>query len=320
MVKKKDKKHKKNKKTEKPVTTGIWISLLLILVSVCCQQAGKPENCYNLTPQNSLSDNTEISTMSQHNPNTGTYIMISGSSNYIRKNDKIVRWKSRPLWLSNKMRNKKIKIKNGNRETRNIIKITHWNMGNKKWENKMTEVDALILEKTPDIIFLSEANLFQTLPEHLRQIEGYKLHLPLTMSKHKYSRLVLLVKDGVNIKIHKNLMHEDLAVIWCSVLSGGKSVLKLGGVYREHQHLLKPKPNPSLTEQAQLNRWNLILHGWKRAASSKNCMFIGDTNLDFVRWHNPDKAHQKMILRTREEMEPLGFLQIINGVTRMWRG
>ena len=235
VVKKNDKKHKKNIKTEKrdrkPVTVWIWINLLVLLISVCSQQAGRPGT---LTPQNVLSDNTEISTISQCNPNIGTDILMGSWSNNFRKNDKIVKWKSRSLWLSNKLRNKKIKTTNGNREIRNIIKITHWNMGNKKWENKMTEVDALILEKTPDIIFLSEANLFQTLPEHLRQIEGYKLHLPLTMSKHKYARLVLLVKDGVNIKIHKNLMHEDLAVIWLSVLSGGKSVLKLGGGYTEN--------------------------------------------------------------------------------------
>ena len=130
------------------------------------------------------------------------------------------------------------------------------------------------------------------------------MHLPLTMMKHKYARLVLLVKDGVNVKIHNNLMHEDLAVIWLSVLSGGKNVLKLGGLYREHQHLLMPKPNPSKSDQAQLDRWNLILAGWKRAASSKNCMLIGDTNIDYARWHNPDGAHlrcpQRLISQQNE--------------------
>ena len=205
----------------------VWLNLLILLITTDCYQlAGKPGT---LKPQNELIDNTVTSTISQSSPNDRTYVLVGSWSNVYSNNDKLVKWKARSLWLSNKLRNKQIKITNGNRENRNIIKITHWNMGNKKWENKMTEVDALILEKTPDIIFLSEANLFQTLPEHLRQIEGYKLHLPLTMIKHKYARLVLLVKDGVNIKIHKNLMHEDLAVIWLSVLSGGKSVLKLGG-------------------------------------------------------------------------------------------
>ena len=209
---------------------------------------------------------------------------------------------------------------NGNREIRNIIKITHWNMGSKKWEKKLTEVDALILEKSPDLLFLSEANLYKSLPENLRQVEGYSLHLPLTMNKHHYSRIVLLVKNGVTVKIHPELMHEDLAVIWCSVMSGNKSVLKLGGVYREHRHLLKPKPNLSKTDQAQLDRWNLLLTGWKLAAKSKNCLLIGDFNLDYSRWNNAEGAQKKMIQRTKEEMEPLGFVQVISNITRTWHG
>ena len=49
-------------------------------------------------------------------------------------------------------------------------------------------------------------------------------------------------------------------------------------------------------------------------------MLIGDTNMDYVRWQNPDSAHLRMVQRTKEEMEPLGFVQIISGVTRTWRG
>ena len=69
---------------------------------------------------------------------------------------------------------------------RNWVKIAHWNMGNKFWQNKRTEVEAVILEKTPDLLFISEANLMETVPEEKRFIEGYTMYLPLTMMKHKY--------------------------------------------------------------------------------------------------------------------------------------
>ena len=46
---------------------------------------------------------------------------------------KINKWKNKSIWISNKQRNKMIKIKNGNRTDRNIVKIQHWNAGNSLW-------------------------------------------------------------------------------------------------------------------------------------------------------------------------------------------
>ena len=64
-------------------------------------------------------------------------------------------------------------------------------------------------------------------------------------------------------------MHEDVAVIWASVKVGNKSNMKVGGIYREHQMLLKSKPNPTKTDAAQLARWNLFLSGWKKQQKTK---------------------------------------------------
>ena len=75
--------------------------------------------------------------------------------------------------------------------------------------------------------------------------------------------------------------------------------------------LLKQKPNPTKTDAAQLERWNLFLIGWKKAARNKFCILIGDVNLDFCRWHNPEPAHIKWY-RGRN-------VQIIQGITRTWR-
>ena len=54
---------------------------------------------------------------------------------------------SKTIWLSSKLRNKRIKMVNGNRIDRNVIKIHHWNAGNKLWQNKMLTIEALLLEK-----------------------------------------------------------------------------------------------------------------------------------------------------------------------------
>ena len=53
------------------------------------------------------------------------------------------------------------------------LKISHWNAGSSWWESKRTEVQALIMETEPDLLFVSEANLRSDTPPELREIQGY---------------------------------------------------------------------------------------------------------------------------------------------------
>ena len=127
-------------------------------------------------------------------------------------------WDGMPRLLSSKLRNKRVKMYNGNRLIRNIIKLAHWNLGNSKWENKLIEIEALVLELTPDLIFISEANMWDSVPDYQRNIPGYKLFVPQAMmKKHKYARIVLLAREGLDIKIHEELMHQDISMMWVSV-------------------------------------------------------------------------------------------------------
>ena len=62
------------------------------------------------------------------------------------------------LSLSNKARNKLVRSRNGN-EGNNILKIQHWNLGSRHWHRKRTEIEALLQESEPDLLFISEANM-----------------------------------------------------------------------------------------------------------------------------------------------------------------
>ena len=204
---------------------------------------------------------------------------------------------------------------------RNIVHIAHWNAGNAKWEKKITELEALLQDKLPDVIFISEANLFATLPDYQRKVEGYSMHIPESMmKKHAYVRLVMLVREGIEIEVHHELMHEDVSMIWASLKYSERKKMKIGGVYREHQLLMHPKPNPTLHDDAQLRRWNIIIRSWKLAAKKSMCTVIGDMNLDYLRWGAPEKKHIRMVDRTREEIETIGFTQVLKGHTRSWPG
>ena len=222
------------------------------------------------------------------------------------------------LLLSNKDRNSRARSYNGNRL--NLLNIAHWNAGNSRWETKRTELEALVLQKQPDILFVSEANLWGSLDSSQTDIQGYNLHYPTAMmSKHKYARIVLLAKNELDIKIEENLMNEDISAIWLSLAYAGNRRMKIGGIYREHRLLFQADPNPTKTDGAQLTRWNTILARWKTAARDPLCTVIGDLNLDFLNWQDPTPAHASMIARTKDEIETRGFTQIIRGHTRTWR-
>ena len=229
-------------------------------------------------------------------------------------------WKERIKLTSRKITNRLRRAYNGNRGARNSVQIAHWNLGSCKWERKKTEIEALLLEKDPDIIFISEANLYQDLPEYERQIRGYDMYLPDSMMiKHKYVRIVMLARTDLDVQIHPEYMHEDISIIWASINDSSKKKIMVGGVYREHRLLLQPKPNTTKTDTAQNQRWNLIISSWKRAAEGNVCTLIGDTNLDYLRWSTPEASHVRMVEKTREVMETAGFTQVIRGFTRQWR-
>ena len=195
-------------------------------------------------------------------------------------------------------------------------------MGNSKWEKKVIEIEALTLEKSPDILFISEANMWGEVPDYQKKVNGYDLYIPeAMMAKHGYARLVLLAREGLEITIEEGMMHEDIYVIWLTMNYTKRKKNSIGGVYREHQLLFKEKPNPTKADPAQLERWNNVIKGWKAAAAKgRMCTLIGDTNLDYLRWETPETSHQKMVATTKDEMETMGFTQAIKGHTRSWRG
>ena len=146
-----------------------------------------------------------------------------------------------PLFLPSKLRNRRMKAYNGNRM--NVLKLSHWNAGNSKWETKIIEIEALVLERKPDILFITEANMWSSLVDSQRDIVGYQLYFPQAMmDRHNYARIVLLAKDGIDIKIHNKLMHEDLSVIWISLCYLGNKRMKIRGIYESTGYSFSPNP------------------------------------------------------------------------------
>ena len=142
--------------------------------------------------------------------------------------------------------------------------------------------------------------------------------LPRTSARYNHSRLVLLIRVEVNFKLLENFMSEEEPSIWVRISIDRRKSICIGGSYREHQLLLQQQPNQTGTTALQQQRWESTIRGWAAAARGNRCFFIGDLNLDYSRWQQPEAGHTRMVDKIKTEIETLGFFQIIRGMTRFW--
>ena len=154
--------------------------------------------------------------------------------------------------MSAKIRNRNVRMKNRNRFN-SCLKVVQWNMGNKHWPKKLDEIELLTMEIKPDLLFVTEANLYQGTPDHEMQIPGYELVLPKSMETLGYSRIVLLVKNGLKIHVLDQHMENYLTEIWVRVGNSRRSPTHIGGIYHEHRLLCQPQPNRTVNFQGGKN-------------------------------------------------------------------
>ena len=138
---------------------------------------------------------------------------------------------------ASKIRNKLVKIKNGN--INKSIKSIHWNLGSRFWDNKSEDIQYLVDEIKPDLAFISEANLFSGLANHMRIIDGYSIVYTSAINTLGYSRLVLIVREGFQVTLKKDWMEDQVASIWVQIKNRGCKGITICGIYREHKLLLQ---------------------------------------------------------------------------------
>ena len=222
------------------------------------------------------------------------------------------------LSTTGKIRNKYQRTRNGNGTNRQNVTIIHWNMGAKIWTRKMLEIEAIILQYTPDIYIISEANLPRSLSEDERRIAGYNILTPPIPDNHNLYRLVVLVKDGMDVKVINELSDENLSALWLKTGTRGRRPMIIGAMYREFRYIHQKIQTESGTDREQMQRWNQMIEKWKIAARMGDVTVIGDINLDFARWGNPDTRIEKLVEKVKLEVETLNFNQIVESFTRSW--
>ena len=220
-------------------------------------------------------------------------------------------------FLSNKEMNKLIKQQHGN--GKNSLIICHWNLGSKKWKNKLNQIQALVDQNNADLIFISEANLDEMTPLHESIISGYNITLPKTVVRNGTARLVLLTKESLQFELRSDLMDDIVSSIWLKISRKGQKSILVCGIYREHQYL-KQDSDWSLQPNEQIRRWNTFLRQVETTRLSSTCHIIGDVNLDYNKWSAPDFSQLQMVTDTKNSLEAGGFFQLVSDITRSWPG
>ena len=221
------------------------------------------------------------------------------------------------LWfLSNKSINKKIKIKNGN--IKSTLKLSHWNLGSRHWVNKTNEIQHFVDTKKPDILIISEANIFLEDPDHQTLIPGYTLIKSAAINTMGYSRIAALVRQGIQVEIQHQLMCPNVASIWLKIIKKGGRKTYIGGIYREFSLMRQQLPNNTDDENQQLERWQIFIEQWCNASKLGDCYIIGDTNLDQFKWAQPDPINLNLVNLVKKRIEVLGYQQLVTLATRFW--
>ena len=77
----------------------------------------------------------------------------------------------------------------------------------------------------------------------------------------------------------------------------------------------------SNTEQRQQQRFFKFVEMWKRVAAGNEVIVIGDFNIDYLKWNNPDFGLMtRLTEKVKNEIETLGFHQMTRSFTRCWTG
>ena len=152
----------------------------------------------------------------------------------------------------------------------------------------------------------------------VKNLQGYKLYLPKTAEVQNVARLVIFVKESVNVTILTEYMDTEVAAIWLKCGARGRKPVFIAGMYREHKFLFQGPETG--TERAQYERFIKFVNTWKLATPNKEVIILGDLNLDILKWNIQEYPQKKLVDKVKLDIEMSGYQQLVQGPTCSWPG
>ena len=227
--------------------------------------------------------------------------------------------------------NKLGRIINGN--GRKGYRIALWNCrrgliaGEKKATTKLVEVQQFIQTKNLHVLCLVESDLHSQISRYRRRhplntqdihnslaIPGYQIVLPMSWQAHGQARVIMFVKDDINLKIRDiGAQNSDLPTISCEISLGREKKTIINFFYREFMSGVSGLKD----SHAQVERLARQVKIWKAlCAGTKDVICMGDANLCAMRWLEEDYENKILGDMVQNFMMESSFFQLVNENTR----
>ena len=203
------------------------------------------------------------------------------------------------------------------------IKLATWNKGRgcfEKLVKKRDELEMILHVYGIDILAVTEANFDITQTEEECAIKGFDMHWEKGRehTRRMNARVVVYVKQGLDVKVEKKWMKEDLVPeVWLSVGELGVKRFLIGAIYREHKpwKQVRVGDKEGKTPAEQTDRWRRWLEGKANLLSGdKEVVLLGDFNLQIE--HKDNYTYRKMSRMLKEEVLDRGWKAMTTGPTR----
>ena len=248
----------------------------------------------------------EILKSSQNSPSESKV-----TSNYrIKILEKLTNIKSGKSWsYSNLSINKLVQILTGNKGHSYNIGMWNCRRGLLNRENnaseKITDVKLLLQKHDLHLLCLVEADLHGLVSRVKRskpvtqedinyqlRVENYSIILPQTWHYHGQARIILFVREGVQVKV-KNLCRRDtnLPSLSCEIGLGKERKTSVNFFYREWTSGVSGLSDIN----SQSERLARQIKHWKCLISNKrDTVIMGDANLCALRWGDDTYQHKDL--------------------------
>ena len=220
------------------------------------------------------------------------------------------------------------RMRHGNRK-QSGIGIGQWNAGHGYLCNKMPEVCHIIQEKKFMILGISESSYHASQDIGDIQLDDYELYLPKTISNPNIqtSRIAVYVHKDLTVKVRNDLMNDVFSSVWLELGRPRQKKILLCTLYRDWKYLGQEDDSSSSIGE-QMSRWVTFLDQWEQAIpSGKEICVLGDVNLNFLKWMNPNnslsshaKKLQPLVTALFDKIMPYGFVQLVSQPTRFMPG
>ena len=177
------------------------------------------------------------------------------------------------------------------------------------FNRKIPEIKNLLNKEKMDLFFIQETEIKDIDPQEPPRFDEYITICPKKNTKNK-TRILLLIKDNLKMKIRDDLMCENISSIWVEIINPKKTKTVIGSLYREFDDLSEGKTGNSLSEQNK--RFDIFLDQLQKAGEEKGTVLcLGDINLDSNKWDQESYDKKTMIRNLRNKLTMLN-MKILN--------